>query len=112
MMHHSVPPSGRKRPEVFSFQGPAPFKADLSEKYPFLPESQAKIDQTRYIFLLLDIPLIVWYIVAMKGNQAMDIRKHRFVPAINTATRIIVDKKRKAKTRRYLNNPKNWENFG
>lgn len=42
----------------------------------------------------------------------MDIRKHRFVPAIKTTTRIIVDKKRKAKTRRYLNNPKNWKDFG
>ena len=39
----------------------------------------------------------------------MDIRKHRFVPSFNTGTRIIIDKKRKQKTRRFLNNPKNWK---
>lgn len=39
----------------------------------------------------------------------MDIRKHRFVPAIKTGTKIITDKKRKQKRRRHLNNPKNWE---
>jgi hypothetical protein len=38
----------------------------------------------------------------------MDIRKHRFVPNFSTATKIIVDKKRKQKARRFLNNKKNW----
>jgi hypothetical protein len=45
----------------------------------------------------------------MKGTTAMDIRKHRFVPKFSTATRVIEDKKRKRKGRRFLNNPKNWE---
>ena len=38
----------------------------------------------------------------------MDIRKHRFIPDFPTATRIEVDKKRKRRSRRFLNNPKNW----
>ena len=38
----------------------------------------------------------------------MDIRKHRFVPHFSTATKIIVDKKRKQKTRSFLNDKKNW----
>lgn len=38
----------------------------------------------------------------------MDIRKHRFVPNFSTATRIVVDKKSKQKSRKFLNNPKNW----
>ena len=39
----------------------------------------------------------------------MDIRKHRFVPQFSTATRIIVDKKRKAKSRRILNDKRKWD---
>lgn len=39
---------------------------------------------------------------------SMDIRKHRFVPNFSTATRIVVDKKSKQKSRKFLNNPKNW----
>lgn len=38
----------------------------------------------------------------------MDIRKHRFVPQIKTASRIIIDKKRKQKSRRFLNDQRNW----
>ena len=38
----------------------------------------------------------------------MDIRKHRFVPHISMTTKVIIDKKRKQKSRRFLNNPKNW----
>lgn len=44
---------------------------------------------------------------AVKREQ-MDIRKHRFVPAMRTATRTIVDKRTKRKSRRHLNDPKNW----
>ena len=39
----------------------------------------------------------------------MDIRKHRFVPQMRTTTRVIVDKKSKARSRRHLNDPRNWE---
>lgn len=38
----------------------------------------------------------------------MDIRKHRFVPNIKTASRIMLDKKQKQKSRRYLNDSRNW----
>lgn len=44
----------------------------------------------------------------MRKELEMDIRKHRFVPSFNTGTRIILDKKRKQKSRKFLNNPKNW----
>ena len=37
-----------------------------------------------------------------------EIKKHRFTPNFPTATRVIVDKKRKQKSRRFLNNEKNW----
>ena len=33
----------------------------------------------------------------------MDIRKHRFVPHISTASKVFLDKKRKSKLRRNLN---------
>jgi len=46
---------------------------------------------------------------AKKKIYKMDIRKHRFTPNFSTATRIIVDRKRKQKSRRFLNNRKNWE---
>ena len=39
----------------------------------------------------------------------MDIRKHRFVSPISTTSKIFIDKKTKQKSRRYLNNTKNWE---
>ena len=39
----------------------------------------------------------------------MDIRKHRFVPTMKTATRVFSSKKQKRSGRRFLNNPKNWE---
>ena len=39
----------------------------------------------------------------------MDIRNHRFVPNMSTTSKVFVDKKRKAKNRRNLNNPKNWD---
>jgi hypothetical protein len=42
----------------------------------------------------------------------MDIRKHRFVPKISTSSKVFIDKKRKMKSRRYLNNKKNWEKSG
>jgi hypothetical protein len=43
-----------------------------------------------------------------KGKKPMDIRKHRFVPQISTASRIHLDKKRKQKSRRFLNDKRNW----
>jgi hypothetical protein len=39
----------------------------------------------------------------------MDIRKHRFQPKISTTSKIFIDKKRKSKNRRFLNNKKNWD---
>jgi hypothetical protein len=33
----------------------------------------------------------------------MDIRKHRFVPHISTASKVFLDKKRRSKLRRNLN---------
>ena len=39
----------------------------------------------------------------------MDIRKHRFVPSISTTSKVFIDKKTKSKSRKVLNNPKNWE---
>jgi hypothetical protein len=39
----------------------------------------------------------------------MDIRKHRFQPKISTTSKVFVDKKRKSKNRRFLNNKKNWD---
>ena len=42
----------------------------------------------------------------MKPN--FDITKHRFVANFSTASRIIVDKKRKQKSRRFLNDSRNW----
>ena len=44
----------------------------------------------------------------MKEKGTMDIRKHRFIPNMSTATKVIVDKKRKQKSRRFLNDKKNW----
>jgi hypothetical protein len=44
----------------------------------------------------------------VKERKPMDIRKHRFVPNFSTATKTIVDKKRKQKSRRFLNDKKNW----
>ena len=38
----------------------------------------------------------------------IDIRKHRFVAAVKTCTKVILDKKTKQRNRRHLNNPKNW----
>jgi hypothetical protein len=50
-------------------------------------------------------------ICAMKErNSQMDIRKHRFVAPISTTSKVFVDKKRKQKSRRFLNDKKNWEN--
>lgn len=39
---------------------------------------------------------------AGEGELKMDIRKHRFVPSIPTGTRIIENKKRKARRRQAL----------
>lgn len=44
-----------------------------------------------------------------KRKAKMDIRKHRFVPNMNTSTKIIVDKKRKSRSRRVLNDKRNWD---
>lgn len=38
----------------------------------------------------------------------MDIRKHRFVPSMRMTTRVIVDKRQKQKSRRFLNDSRNW----
>lgn len=38
----------------------------------------------------------------------MDIRKHRFVANINTSSKVFIDKKRKQKSRRFLNDKRNW----
>lgn len=46
---------------------------------------------------------------ARKERKTMDIRKHRFVPDISTASRVHLDKKRKQKSRRYLNDRRNWD---
>ena len=39
----------------------------------------------------------------------MDIRKHRFTPKISTTSKIFVDKKRKQRERRFLNDKRKWE---
>ena len=58
----------------------------------------------------IDFSSPMWYTIGVVRNKEkkMDIRKHRFVPNFSTATRVIVDKKRKQKSRKFLNNPKNW----
>lgn len=38
----------------------------------------------------------------------MDIRKHRFVPTMRTSTKTFVDKKTKQRSRRFLNDKRNW----
>ena len=38
----------------------------------------------------------------------MDIRKHRFVANINTTSKVFIDKKRQQKSRRFLNDKRNW----
>ena len=43
-----------------------------------------------------------------KGHKPTDIRAHRFIPKISTTTKVMVDKKRKQKSRRFLNDKKNW----
>jgi len=42
-------------------------------------------------------------------KERMDIRKHRFVPTISTTTKVFVDKKRKAMTRKALNDKRKWD---
>jgi len=39
----------------------------------------------------------------------MDIRKHRFMPNFSTATKVMVNKKQKQKSRRFLNDKRNWD---
>ena len=58
----------------------------------------------------IDFKTGIWYNIGVVRNKEkkMDIRKHRFVPNFSTATRVIVDKKCKQKSRKFLNNPKNW----
>ena len=43
-----------------------------------------------------------------KEKNKMDIRKHRFVANINTTSKVFIDKKRKQKSRRFLNDKRNW----
>lgn len=40
----------------------------------------------------------------------MDIRKHRFRTKISTTSKVFVDKKKKAKSRRVLNDKRKWFN--
>lgn len=46
-----------------------------------------------------------------KTSKTFDIRKQRFVPAISMTSKVYLDKRSKQKSRRFLNDPKNWENF-
>lgn len=41
-------------------------------------------------------------------TSKVDIRSVRFIPNMSTTSKVFVDKKRKSKNRRVLNNPKNW----
>ena len=52
--------------------------------------------------------VILWMFLIEKEKIKMDIRKHRFVANINTASKVFIDKKRKQKSRRFLNDKRNW----
>ena len=41
-------------------------------------------------------------------TSKVDIRSVRFIPNMSTTSKIFIDKKRKNKNRKVLNNPKNW----
>lgn len=47
----------------------------------------------------------------MKNEDKKDIFKyHRYLPKISTSSKIFMDKKRKQKSRIFLNDKRNWDN--
>lgn len=44
-----------------------------------------------------------------KTSKTLDIRKNRFVPAISMSSKVYLDKRLKQKSRRFLNDPRNWK---
>lgn len=44
-----------------------------------------------------------------KTSKSFDIRKQRFIPSISMTSKVYLDKRLKQKSRRFLNDPKNWE---